>query len=463
MSDNTIANLPPQFKEMFNKGVGAFERGNLDYAIDMFTACLEADLMLHDVRKFLRVAEIKKFKEKRSGTYVHMLTTFENLHLYGTATVSLKAGETTRAIKTCETLLRNDPLNLKFVNLFCDAVEAAGRPDLSIQTLAIVSDYYPENPALFSRLGHLYLGNNQPAQARECFEAVLHTKPHDGDAIKALKDAMALQSLSQDSWGAVASGEKNFRSIIKDSKEAELLEKESKAIRTTDDTSNLIEDAKAKIERDPNNLNYYRNLASLYSNAKMFTEAMEVLKKAEIVRGHADPDIDATLASIQLKQFDHEIAELTKNGEKQAVEELRGRRNDFYHEDISNRVAKYPNDLNLRYEYGVSLFLRDMHTEAIQQFQLSQRNPRWHVKSLYYLGLSFEAKGQHDLAVEQLEKAAEELISMDTTKKDILYELGRIKEVQGDIPNALQFYKQIYQADIGYKDIARKVEQTYRN
>lgn len=462
MAENTTDSLPAQYKEMFNKGIGAFERGNLDYAIDMFMACLDQDIMLLEVRKFLRAAEIKRFKEKRSGSYIHILTTIENLHLYGKAAISLKSGDHAGAIRTCETLLRNDPLNLKFVYLFCDAVEAAGRPDLSIQTLAAVVDHFPQDTKLFSRLGCLYLGNNQPKLARSCFEAILAVKPHDGEATKHLKDSMALQSLAQDAWGAVTGSDQGFRAAIKDSKEAEMLEKESKAVRSQDDTSNLIEEARAKIERDPNNLNYYRHLANLYCTQRMYDEAVKILQQAEKVRGHADPDLDATLASIRLKQFDNEISDLAARGETATIESLREKRNDFYYEDVAKRVAKYPNDLNLRYDFGVALFGRKLFNEAIQQFQLSQRSPRWHVKSLYYLGLCFEAKQQHDMAIEQLEKASAELLSIDSTKKDILYELGHIKEVQGDTEGASLFYKQIYQADIGYKDVARKVEQTYR-
>ena len=107
------------------------------------------------------------------------------------------------------------------------------------------------------------------------------------------------------------------------------------------------------------------------------------------------------------------------------------------------------------------LFENDYFNEAIQQFQVAQRSARNRVKSLYFLGLCFKAKGQHDMAVDQLDAALKELLVMDATKKDVLYELGLIAELQGDIPTALGHFKQIYQADIGYRDVAAKVESGY--
>jgi len=44
----------------------------------------------------------------------------------------------------------------------------------------------------------------------------------------------------------------------------------------------------------------------------------------------------------------------------------------------------------------------------------------------------------------------------------VLYELGLILEIVGQKDKAAEYYKQIYQSDISYKDIAEKIEQAYR-
>ena len=132
--------------------------------------------------------------------------------------------------------------------------------------------------------------------------------------------------------------------------------------------------------------------------------------------------------------------------------------------DAAARVKRYPNDLALRFDYGVMLFERRQFNEAVQQFQMAERNPARHVRSLYYIALCFKEKGQLDLAREQLEKAADGLAEMDDLKKDIYYQLGLILESAGNVDQAVNdYYKAIYQVDIAYRDVADKIEAAYRN
>jgi len=50
---------------------------------------------------------------------------------------------------------------------------------------------------------------------------------------------------------------------------------------------------------------------------------------------------------------------------------------------------------------------------------------------------------------------------MDNTKKEILYEKGMIHEQMGDPTSALDCFKQIYEVDYGYRDVAQRVESSY--
>ncbi|MEA2069196.1 MAG: tetratricopeptide repeat protein, partial [Verrucomicrobiota bacterium] len=125
------------------------------------------------------------------------------------------------------------------------------------------------------------------------------------------------------------------------------------------------------------------------------------------------------------------------------------------------QVERYPNDLQLKFDYGKLLFENGSHTEAIQQFQLAQRNPQRRIRALFFLAKAFEAKGQLAIAREQLESALPEALVMDESKKELLYELGGLCEASGDAPKAEQCFREIYAVDIGYKDVAAKVENTY--
>jgi DNA-binding SARP family transcriptional activator len=54
-----------------------------------------------------------------------------------------------------------------------------------------------------------------------------------------------------------------------------------------------------------------------------------------------------------------------------------------------------------------------------------------------------------------------ELTAMDSVKKDLLYNLGTVYLSMEKKAEALDCFKQIYEVDYGYRDVATKVESSY--
>ena len=463
MSEVTLEQVSQKAKDLFNRGFTAMERGNLDYAIDMFSACLEMEPCFHRARKFLRAAEVKQFKGKGGGQLSHWMAAASGMPTYLTAMSHLKSNKPTQAIQTIEKVLRKDPLNLAYLKLLAQAAEAAGEFELAIHTLINARESNPQDPQIVNWLGILYMRTNQPKLGRECFEILCQLKPNDAAALKALKDAMAIDSMNKDGWAEAASSGGSFRRMIKDEKEATILEQESKAVKGQKDIDALIGENIARIEREPGNINYRRALASLYATNNMYEQAIQTLEEAQSLSGGRDPQIDNALSQIRLKAIDYEIEQLREKGLTAVAENKARERAAFQFNDVQERVTRYPNDLQLRYEYGVLLYEQQRLNESIQQFQQAQRNPQRRVNALYYIGLCFKQKQQYDLAIEQFEKAATELPGMDDQKKAVLYELAQVLELTTDrSAEAHGYYKQIYQIDIGYKDVAAKVEGGYQ-
>ena len=461
MAEITLQQVPQKTRDLFNKGFVALERGNFEYAIDMFTACLELEPNLHQARKFLRAAEIKQFKAKGGGQLAHLVSTITGLPAMMQTQAMLKS-KPRQAIQAIEKLLRNDPLNLNTIKLLDKAAEAAGEPEIAIQTLAIAREHYPHDTTVLERLGRLYMATGQPRLGRECFEALCEMKPNDTAALKLLKDAMAIDSMSKDGWEKVGAKGTKFTDMIKDRKEADVLARESKAVVDKNDITVLIEENKARIQREPGNVNYRRALANLYVSNKMYGEAISTLQETQSVAGGRDPQIDQSISAIRIQIFDEEIKKLQESGMAAAAEAKTKDRDLFLFNDLQDRVGRYPNDLQLKYEYGVLLFQQDRINDAIQQFQASQRNAQRRINSLYYIGLCFKAKEQYDMAIDQFQRAVSELPVMDDTKKLVVYELGLIYELVGRAAEAMDCFKQIYQLDISYRDVAAKVEQGYK-
>jgi tetratricopeptide (TPR) repeat protein len=78
-----------------------------------------------------------------------------------------------------------------------------------------------------------------------------------------------------------------------------------------------------------------------------------------------------------------------------------------------------------------------------------------------YLGRCFAKRGMNDMAARKFQDALKEKVGFDEEKKELLYELGCALEKMGKPDEAIEQFKQIYETDIGYKDVAAKVDAYY--
>lgn len=461
MAVKTKEDVSKQVRDLFNRGFAAFERLNLDLAMDLLQECVDLEPGFIQARKFLRAAEMAALKKRGSGPLTKVMARIRALPDLIKAKSLVATGKNKAALPVTDKLLRVDPLNPAYAVLFGRAANACGHPEAAVQTLEIIREHHSTDPVVLAALGQLYVEIGNSRAARECFETLVEMNPGDPDAIKLLKDATALDTMSTDGWTDTSeSDDGSYRDVIRDEDEATRLEKESKAVQTADDADVLIEDMKHKIETQPGNVNYYRSLARSYVAKEDFDSAVATLRKAlEVNPG--DPELDNALAQTTLGKYDHEIEQLRSAGDAEALAAKKRERREFEFNNLQERVQRYPNDPSLRYRWGVMLLDNDYFDEAIQQFQVSHRTPKHEVLSLYYLGLCFREKGQLDMARDQLEAAGAKVQTMDDTKKKICYELGGVYEQMGDKDKAAEIYKLVYQADIKFKDIAKKIESLY--
>ncbi len=460
MAEVTLANVPKPAQDLFNRGFTALERGNLDYAIDMLGACVELEPALLQAWKFLRAAEINRAGAKPASALTKAINATAKAPAYLSAMGLMKSGKSKQAMMAAEKLLRQDPVNPKYAKLFAEAAAQSNFPEAAVLTLELARDHNPEDISILNWLGSLYQKMGRTSSARECFERLCELSPNDADALKRMKDAMAIDSISSDGWQKAQEEGGSYRDILKSKDEAAQMEKEAKSQKSDADADSLIADLLGKIEAEPANTNFRRSLANLYIKRGQFAEGIEALQAA-IKLNPGDPELERSMSNAKGKQFESRIAALLESGDEEGAAAVEHERLQFEFDDLQDRVERYPNDLALRYEWGKMLFDNDYTNESIQQFQLAQRNPKSRVRALYYLGLCFKSKKQYDLAMDQLKAASAEVLIMDGTKKDIIYEQGQVSELMGEAAEAAEFYKEIYQSDISYRDVAQKIEEAY--
>jgi len=232
----------------------------------------------------------------------------------------------------------------------------------------------------------------------------------------------------------------------------------------------MIEDAKAAVAEQPENINFYREICSNYRKLGDYENALEWIAKArQLEAGSADVNLERLEGSLKREKMAAGIKakeeELEANPEsadlKAALEELRHEERVFRLTQAEDLVQRYPNEFSYRYELGELYHDEGETDKAIKELQLAQRSPKVRISALILLGKAYKVKGFSDLAAEQLNLAKSEIPGVTDQKKDVLYELGSCYEDQGDMDKAMAEFKTLYGADIGYRDVAQKIDDFY--
>lgn len=461
MADTTQDRIPPQAEKFFNKGFAAFERGNLDIAIDLLLRSVTETPGFIRARRFLRAAQIQRLRKQGKSGLMRTLADLSGLPLLLRAQMQVKTRKLDDALLSAEKLLAINPLNRHFVQLYTRIADAAGQSEAALLTLEAVVEAMPADMDMVKALGDAYAHAGEYGKARDCYSRFVSARPTDPDGLKLLKDAEAHHSMRSAGWEEAAGKAGGYKDLLKDSELANKLDMQAKAVIAGNDFESLVADARAKIAAEPRNLNYFRGLARLYLQQKRFADAIQVFEEARVINP-ADPELDRNLAQAKIQQYAANVADLRAKGQAAAADQLEAECTQFVFSDLISRVERYPNDLRLRYELGLQYFEGGQIDEAIQQFQIAQRSPKERGDALYYLARCFRAKGQMDMAIMQLETAAEQLPVMDDNRKKVLFELGEICELSGKPDRAFSCFKEVYGADIGYRDIGQKMERFYK-
>ena len=449
-----------QAQNFYKKGAAAFERGNLDIAIDLLMQCMTLSPGFSLARKFLRAAQITKFKREKKSRLATQMQEFGAMLERAKISALQKSGKLEAALVECEKLLTRNPLHSLNVELAVEIAEASGHADAALFTVESAYENNPDDMKLLRRVAEFYMKVGDYTKARDAYAKLNAFLPNDQMIFKQLKDAEARVTMAA-GWLENEGKVGGIRNMIANKDQARSMDMQNKSVISGSDADALIDEAKQRIAAEPNNLNFYRALARVYLQNKRFNEAVQTLEDARKINA-ADPELDRAITQAKISAFEAKIDELKAAGNGAAAADLESEMNQFVFDDLSARVQRYPNDLKLRFELGLLYFKYEYWDDAIGQLQMAQRSPKERVESLYYLAKCFAKKGQRDMAVMQLETANEQLEIMDDLKKKVIFELGVLAEESGDYEKAFSYYKDVYGADIGYEDIGVRMERIYK-
>lgn len=458
MAELAIEAVAVSLQKQFNRGSALFERKNWDGAIAVFEACLQSERGFVKARKYLRASQIQRSRARGGSKVGDALAIARNMPLFLKARRALSDGQFDMAMDHGERLLASAPLNLDYLEIFHQAARGAGYPESALETLMVARDaIQPRSVAITKWMAETLVALGRSREALQAYEEAAALDPSDPEIQQGLKNAVAQDSMDKDGWTKSAAQGGNFRTLLKSAKLSGVIRSGQ-----TQNLSDLgIEQQRAILEDEPDNLTHYRNLARVYQKNRMYAEAVNIILQA-LARKPDDPELMALLSQLKRRLYDHEIQQLREQGDEAALLQKEQERLEFLFEDLQARIVQYPHDLNLRFEWGRLLHEHGYDSEAIEHLQLAQKSPQYRVASLYLLGLCFCNRGHMDVGVTQLQLAANELPSMDDLKKAILYDLGGVCETLGRYEEASQCFKQIYVVDIRFRDVEARVSRLYR-
>lgn len=457
MPEITEKELPANLKPLWLKALSAVQTNNLPYGISLLQAVLKDAPAFLDGRKMLRKCEFQVAgpPKKKGG-------------LFGSSGGTKLAGQAKKdplnTIPLIEKELEKDPYNDASNDLLFDTFLKIDLFDSAAFALETVRKGSPENSKLLHKLAEFYISREQPMLASEVYNDIIKHHPTDGVAIKGSKDCSARASMQKAKWDENS----DMRSLMKNSAEFEELEKASRTGLTKDQLEERRDRVIEKYNEDPNNLATAKDLAGLYEqledwhNAHTFYGWAHTLSNGDVALATKAGAMKDRALETDLKNLEAGVAADPDNAELKAA--LDARRADRLAEQVQEsqkRVDQNPTDPQLRFELGSALYHSGDHSAAIPHLQQATRNPHIRTKVLLLLARTFRAKGMFDLAIKQLSDALADLVAMDNTKKEVLYEKGLIHTEMGGSEAALDCFKQIYEVDYGYRDVATRVESSY--
>ena len=459
MAEKTISQIPRLVREQYQKGMAAFERKNFDYAIAIFNQVLAQEPAFFDCRQALRVSQ----HQKSSGG-----TTFFKKMLSGAGSSPLLAKaqmlkDPLETIATVEKVLNSDPNSTAAHKLLASAALDAELPKTAVLSLEIVTKNVPKDMDAQKDLARAYSAAGMGEKAEAVMAELMRQRPGDLRLADELKDISARKTLAEGGYDALSSGTGSYRDILKDKERAVAMEQESRQVKTEDIVQLQIAKLEAELKQEPNNLKKLRSVAELYAQNKDYNRALETYQRIVDKEGATDSSLQKAIAETTVRKLEQAAAQLDPQSPDYAEKsaQLKEEKDNYLLSEIKQRTERYPGDLGIRFELAELLFELGRFSEAAPEFQKAQANPHKRLIAMSYLGQCFAALGRFDMAARQLQNALKEKLTFDDEKKDMIYALAIVFEKMGKQTEADDLYKQIYEVDMGFKDVTAKVEASY--
>jgi tetratricopeptide (TPR) repeat protein len=439
------------YSKHIQKAEEALRRRNWDFAVQLYQQLLELDPNLGPARAGLRKALRERHAAKGGKGLFGKLKGAGPL---AAAKGLAKAGRHEAAAKSYESYLATNPLDEEANLLLGMSLEAAGHTASALAVYEFLAEIAPRNPNGLKRAGAMMAVEGQPLEALAYYERALEADPRDRDALKARKDLAAEAALHQGRYDQVA----HSREQIKDKGEALHLERKQRRVLSAEELQEELARLEERFAENASDVELMLEMAEVHEKLRDPEAALDLVERAQSYR-QEDADLAARAGKLRVASLKRRIAKADKLGDTEEADRLEAELGRLELEELRAAVARRPGDGAARLTLGRALLKAGELDQAAGELQKAQNDPRNRDEAVYLLAQCFHQKGFLDLARKEYAQALGDRPDSDLRAREILYHLGAIAEAEGDSVEARACYARIYQVDIGFRDVAQKMEQ----
>lgn len=467
--------LPPvsgavrqRLQTVFERAQQCIEKGDHDYAHDLFSQCVAEDPGNLIYLQHLLSNLSQKYGNSKKGARL------AGLKIKSARTSLTKAagkGHWHDAFQAACDALKHNPWDTATLLALADAYAEIGSDECQLYALRWALDVDAKDVTVNRRAAVALAGMGHFDQAISCWQRVLHAKPNDEEAEKAVAKLSVEQTIRQGGYNQdlLEGGEVDLSQLETSVRHRVGQGQQGRTSSPpTEEANRQREQGLADaIAANPAELSNYFELADLLTVEQRLREAEQVLSRALAASGGGDLNVRERLEDAQLRRV-HQQLEIANHRAKQdatpeatdLARRMAAQANQSELEVYAARSAREPNNLLLQYELGLRLKRAGKFKEAIQAFQAARDDSKHKALVQLHLGESFQHIRQFKLALASYEGA---IAASDTMQEEMhklaLYRAGVLAADLGEVARAEKHLTALAAVDFGYRDVAERLDK----
>ncbi len=463
-----MAPLPPavrqRLQKLFEHGKRCVEKKDFDYANQLFTQCVVEDpgniIYLQDFFTNL----FQKYGENKKGAKFAGLKI--KSHRSALAKAAQKGDWETAFQAGCQALALN-PWDIPTLLALADACEQLQSQESQLYFLKCALNTSALDLQVNRQAGMALQKMGQFDQAIACWQRVMQASPQDEEARQAISRLSVEKTISDGGYDSTmltaedGTPPSTGHSVAMHARHAETPEEDA--------TVNLTPEQRMQkaIAKDPADTENYFRLADVYLHQKKFEDAEKVLGCGQQVAGVSDLRFLERIEDLQMQRINHQLAIAEQQYQQdsseqnlQLVHQFRKQTNQIELEIFAVRSQRDPENLRLKFEFGLRMKRAGKTKEAIPLLQATRGDLQRKTIALLELGECFQKIEQYKLALSHYEQAIDACGEQDSeTRRLSLYRAGVLSTGLRELDLAERFLTVLAGLDYSYRDVAERLDK----